>query len=97
MPITAHEGCTMPEELIRLMNEIVDMKNRIKDLENSKNEQAVFNKEVTLKLEQILKNQEEQSIMLKELANKPAKRWDNLVGLIIAVIVGYIASRLGLQ
>lgn len=57
-------------------------------------------KVLALREENVEKDVKEIKSDVKELANKPAKRWDNLVSqiitLVVAAVVGFLLARIGL-
>lgn len=96
---------------IEITNELTNHDENIKSLkrrmdkveEQSKaiNNLAMSVKELAINMNTMNEKQEEQGKRLAELEAKPARRWEQIVSLIITTLVGallgYLLSRLGIK
>lgn len=83
---------------------IKSLKHRMDKVEEQSkaiNDLAMSVKELAINMNTMNKKQEEQGKRLAELEAKPARRWEQIVSLIITTLVGallgYLLSRLGIK
>lgn len=92
------------KELTNHDENIKSLKRRIDKVEEQSkaiNNLAMSVKELAINMNTMNEKQEEQGKRLAELEAKPARRWEQIVSLIITTLVGallgYLLSRLGIK
>ena len=92
------------KELTNHDENIKSLKRRMDKVEEQSkaiNNLAMSVKELAINMNTMNEKQEEQSKRLAELEAKPARRWEQIVSLIITTLVGallgYLLSRLGIK
>lgn len=92
------------KELTNHDENIKSLKRRIDKVEEQSkaiNNLAMSVKELAINMNTMNEKQEEQDKRLAELEAKPARRWEQIVSLIITTLVGallgYLLSRLGIK